>query len=500
MAADMSYANATLDNGLSQMVNSHLKGVGRLFYIHSPKDTMFERQEDVPNFFRQDIDVLQLRGEFLKETKVCTIISPRPGPSSADDDDVQDTLVTKQSWPYFLIFMVLEHIVLRLKGHKGIRLNDGITSISHGIFQECGRLVWRGAESYLYTWIYTNFRIVELPWDHTITWYAAAIGVDFCYYWMHRACHEVHILWAQHQVHHTSEDFNMGVGIRQSVMQGWCGFIFYLPLALAIPPAQFVMHHQFSYLYMFWIHTEAIKSLGPLEYILNTPSHHRVHHGSNKYCLDVNYGGVLIIWDRIFGTFKPEIEKMEIVYGLIYNQPSFNPLYLQTFYTGYVVDKFQRFDTVGDKLRAIFWGPSWEPGTPRLGADDDKIEILARDKYDVHLPFWCNLYLVAHYAVVFYGFFDLTDRYMGMTPISVLIFVVYIIASLTIIGMVFDNSKYAPILEALRCSALAFFTRSLSTTNPGLGTTLQFFYVISAMFWCLHTLKLLEIKKKIKAE
>ncbi|XP_014365151.2 alkylglycerol monooxygenase [Papilio machaon] len=457
MAADMSYANATLDNGLSQMVNSHLKGVGRLFYIHSPKDTMFERQEDVPNFFRQ-------------------------------------------SWPYFLIFMVLEHIVLRLKGHKGIRLNDGITSISHGIFQECGRLVWRGAESYLYTWIYTNFRIVELPWDHTITWYAAAIGVDFCYYWMHRACHEVHILWAQHQVHHTSEDFNMGVGIRQSVMQGWCGFIFYLPLALAIPPAQFVMHHQFSYLYMFWIHTEAIKSLGPLEYILNTPSHHRVHHGSNKYCLDVNYGGVLIIWDRIFGTFKPEIEKMEIVYGLIYNQPSFNPLYLQTFYTGYVVDKFQRFDTVGDKLRAIFWGPSWEPGTPRLGADDDKIEILARDKYDVHLPFWCNLYLVAHYAVVFYGFFDLTDRYMGMTPISVLIFVFYIIASLTIIGMVFDNSKYAPILEALRCSALAFFTRSLSTTNPGLGTTLQFFYVISAMFWCLHTLKLLEIKKKIKAE
>uniref|UniRef100_A0A2A4ITT9 Fatty acid hydroxylase domain-containing protein n=1 Tax=Heliothis virescens TaxID=7102 RepID=A0A2A4ITT9_HELVI len=107
------------------------------------------------------------------------------------------------------------------------------------------------------------------------------------------------------------------------------GGAFYLPLALVIPPAQFVMHHQFSYLYMFWIHTEAIKSLGPLEYILNTPSHHRVHHGSNKYCLDVNYGGVLIIWDRLFGTFRPETDKVEIVYGLIYNQPSFNPLYLQ---------------------------------------------------------------------------------------------------------------------------------------------------------------------------
>ncbi|XP_026331979.1 alkylglycerol monooxygenase-like, partial [Hyposmocoma kahamanoa] len=192
------------------------------------------------------------------------------------------------SWPYFFIFMILEHIVLRLEGKKGIRLNDGITSISLGIFQECGRLLWRGAEYYLYTWIYQHHRLIELPWDSVLTWYVTAIGVDFCYYWMHRMCHEVHILWAQHQVHHTSEDFNMGVGIRQSVLQGWCGFVFYLPLALAIPPSQFVMHHQFSYLYMFWIHTKAIKSLGPLEYILNTPSHHRVHHGK-IICLNLSH-------------------------------------------------------------------------------------------------------------------------------------------------------------------------------------------------------------------
>ncbi|XP_048006686.1 alkylglycerol monooxygenase-like [Leguminivora glycinivorella] len=450
---EFSFANETLAE--SAMV-SHLKGVGRMFYLITPQEHMFERKEDVPNFF-------------------------------------------KQSWPYFLIFIVLEHIVLRLEGKPGIRLNDGITSISHGLLQECGRILWRGAESYLYTWIYTNFRIVELPWDNVWTWYAAALGVDFCYYWMHRACHEVHILWAQHQVHHTSEDFNMGVGIRQSILQGWCGFIFYLPLALAIPPAQFVMHHQFSYLYMFWIHTEAIKSLGPLEYVLNTPSHHRVHHGSNKYCLDVNYGGVLIIWDRLFGTFRPETDKIQIVYGLIYNQPSFNPLYLQAFYTGYVVEKFRRLETAGDKLRAIFWGPSWEPGQARLGDEDQKIDIEQREKYDVALPAWCNLYLVLHYAVVFYGFFELASRYMGMSPLSVLIAVCYIIWSLTVIGMLFDSSTYAPLMEVLRCSALAFFTRSLSI-SPGYGTALQVVYVASAMFWCLYTLKLLEIKKTKKVE
>ncbi|CAG9795386.1 unnamed protein product [Diatraea saccharalis] len=456
MASAVSYANVTMGNGYSEAVSEHLKGIGRLFYIHYPHETLYEKKEEVPNFF-------------------------------------------KQSWPYFFIFMILEHIVLRLKGRRGIRLNDGITSISHGILQECGRLVWRGAESYLYTWIYANYRLVELPWDNTFTWYAAALGVDFCYYWMHRACHEVHILWAQHQVHHTSEDFNMGVGIRQSVLQGWCGFVFYLPLALAIPPAQFVMHHQFSYIYMFWIHTEAIKSLGPLEYILNTPSHHRVHHGSNKYCLDVNYGGVLIVWDRLFGTFRPESDKVEIVYGLIYNQPSFNPVYLQGFYTRYVIDKFRRFDKFGDKIKAVFYGPSWEPGTPRLGDENMKIDILPREKYDIHLPTWCNIYLVAHYTIVLYGFFELAARYMGMTPVSVLIFVFYIIACLTIIGMLFDNSKYAPVLEVIRCSFLAFLTRSLIGTSP-LGTALQIFYVISAMFWCLNILKLLEIKRTQKVD
>ncbi|XP_032512975.2 alkylglycerol monooxygenase-like [Danaus plexippus] len=450
--ADMSLANATSDYGFSDVVTDHMKGIGRLFYIHSPQETLYEKSEDVPNFFRQ-------------------------------------------SYPYFLLFMIIEHIVLRLEGKKGIRLNDGITSISHGIFLECGRLIWRGGESYLYTWIYTNYRLVDLPWDNTLTWYAAALGVDFCYYWMHRACHEIHILWAQHQVHHTSEDFNMGVGIRQSVIQGWGGFIFYLPLAMVIPPAQFVMHHQFSYLYMFWIHTEAIKSLGPLEYILNTPSHHRVHHGSNKYCLDVNYGGVLIIWDRLFGTFRPETDKIEIVYGLIYNQPSFNPLYLQVFYNGYVLEKIRRLQTLEHKIKAVVWGPSWEPGTARLGDEDDKLDIENREKYDVFLPSWCNIYIVLHYSLVLYGFFELASRYMGMTPISVVIFVFYVVASLSIIGMIFDNSKYAPFLEVLRCSMLAFLTRSLGTSPTMTG--LQVFYVISAMFWCLHTLKLLEIKKKV---
>ena len=140
---------------------------------------------------------------------------------------------------------------------------------------------------------------------------------------------EVHFLWSHHQVHHSSEEFNLAVGLRQSVFQHWCNFMFYLPLAFFIPPSHFIAHNQFNLIYQLWIHTTVIDDLGPLEFIFNTPKHHRVHHGCNLYCLDKNYGGVLIIWDRLFGTFMEERNKDEIIYGLVVSPRSFNPLYLQ---------------------------------------------------------------------------------------------------------------------------------------------------------------------------
>ncbi|KAL0882115.1 hypothetical protein ABMA27_000678 [Loxostege sticticalis] len=436
-----------------------LKGLGRMFYVINPKDHLYEDLEEVPNFY-------------------------------------------VQSWPYFFMFMIIEHILLKLEGKKGIRLNDGVTSISNGIFLEGGRLLWRGAESYMYTWIYTNWRLVNLPWDFTTTWFLAALGVDFCYYWMHRACHEIHILWAQHQVHHTSEDFNMGVGIRQSALQGWCGFMCYLPLALAIPPAQFVMHHQFSYLYMFWIHTEAIKSLGPLEYILNTPSHHRIHHGSNPYCIDVNYGGVLIIWDKLFGTFRPEKKGDHIIYGLIYNQPSFNPLHLQTFYTKYVVARFQSYDSWAHKLCAVFARPSWKPeNSVRFKDMAEDPAIYTRVKYDVILPTWCSAYLLAHYVLVLCGFHQLFLMHTDMPTSTVWILLFYILGSLTVFGMMLDASPKVPAYEMIRCITSVLLIRWMSILQPwGLMGALQWLYVISGLFWLVFVSAKVEIKAEKKGE
>ena len=149
-------------------------------------------------------------------------------------------------------------------------------------------------------------------------WLAAIVlflGVDCAYYWFHRIAHEYNAPWAGHVVHHSSEDYNLAVALRQGTFQGLFSWVFYLPLALVgFPPAWFAAMSSFDTLYQFWIHTRAIGKLGPLEWVLNTPSHHRVHHGRNPKYLDKNYAGTLIIWDRMFGTFQAEEE--EPVYGL----------------------------------------------------------------------------------------------------------------------------------------------------------------------------------------
>merc|ERR1719490_506135 len=151
-----------------------------------------------------------------------------------------------------------------------------------------------------YAWVHTHYRLVDLPWNSPWTWILTAVLVDLGYYWFHRASHEVGVLWAVYQVHHSSEEFNLTTAFRQPFFQGLFQLThwFYLPAALAVPPSQFLVHSQFVFLFQFWIHSELIGDIGPLGLIFNTSTYHQVHHGSNRYCLDKNYGGFLSIPDR----------------------------------------------------------------------------------------------------------------------------------------------------------------------------------------------------------
>jgi sterol desaturase/sphingolipid hydroxylase (fatty acid hydroxylase superfamily) len=148
---------------------------------------------------------------------------------------------------------------------------------------------------------------------------------DFSYYCFHRISHECRLFWASHVIHHSSQRFNLGTALRQTWTGNFMSFVFWLWLPLiGFPPVMVLTMQAISLLYQFWIHTELVRHMGPLEWVLNTPSHHRVHHGSNQQYLDRNHAGVLIIWDRMFGTFEPEREK--VVYGLTKNLNSYNPL------------------------------------------------------------------------------------------------------------------------------------------------------------------------------
>lgn len=226
------------------------------------------------------------------------------------------------------------------------------------------RMLTRGVLLTAYFYIYEHWRIYALPWNSVVTWVVAAILCDVGYYWVHRASHgkyildffksskliicclEINILWAAHQLHHSSEDFNLTTAFRNSGVMMFGNWVFpsfhfsnipkdlkhfafqpfYLPMAFFLPPTQMLIHSQFNVLWGFWSHTEAIEDCGILEHIFVTPKHHRVHHGSNRYCLDKNYGSVLIIWDKIFGTFQEEKKDEKIVYGLVDQPQFFNPL------------------------------------------------------------------------------------------------------------------------------------------------------------------------------
>uniref|UniRef100_A0A672Z1R5 Transmembrane protein 195 n=1 Tax=Sphaeramia orbicularis TaxID=375764 RepID=A0A672Z1R5_9TELE len=328
-------------------------------------------------------------------------------PNESSFEKVEDVpLYVQQATPFFVGLMVLELVVGVLKtGAPVVTINDGLTSISAGMISRLPMLFFRGFELTTYMYVWDQYRLVELPWDSASTWWLTFVGVDFCYYWVHRFAHEVSILWAAHQVHHSSEFYNMTTALRQSLTQQFTSWMFYLPMALAIPPSIFAVHIQLNLLYQFWIHTELIRDLGPLEWVFNTPKHHRVHHGRNLYCIDKNYGGILIIWDRLFGTFALESDK--VVYGLVFPIKTFDILYVQLHYYWGLWRKSKKYN-ITNKLSTFIKGPSWKPGKPRLGDHCENPKVTGKEvPYDPSWPLPLQVYVVLHFLLVLWAYHDL---------------------------------------------------------------------------------------------
>ena len=199
----------------------------------------------------------------------------------------------------------------------------------------------------------------KFPAEAWWTWVILFFVDDLAYYWFHRISHESRLFWNFHVVHHSSEHYNLSVAVRQSWFSGTLHWIFYAPIMLlGFAPWMFAVMHGFNLIYQFWIHTRFVKRMSVLEYVLNTPSHHRVHHGVNNPYLDRNYAGVLIIWDRLFGTFVEETEEPR--YGIITPLRSYNPLWINTHSWHEMWLAMQKRKTILGKLRCLFASPSME--------------------------------------------------------------------------------------------------------------------------------------------
>lgn len=223
----------------------------------------------------------------------------------------------------------------------------------------------------LWSWGYEH-RVLSLGQpSQGWSWVVLFFAEDFCYYWFHRSHHSVRLLWAAHVHHHSSRYFNLSTALRQPWFTPVTGPVFWLPLAfLGYPPAMILTAEAISLLYQFWIHTEVIRELPwPLERVLNTPAHHRVHHGKNVAYLDRNHGGVLIVWDKLFGTFAAEDRREPVRYGLTHDLPTFNPFRIATHELVALARDMRRAPSLSAALGYVLAPPGWSHDGSSLTAD-----------------------------------------------------------------------------------------------------------------------------------
>jgi alkylglycerol monooxygenase len=237
------------------------------------------------------------------------------------------------SIPIFFILIGIELVVERFSHRKLYRLPDAIANLSCGITSQLSGLFMRILAIGIYEIVYANFALFTLD-RSWLYWLGLFLLTDFTYYWAHRMSHEINLFWGGHVVHHQSEEYNLSVALRQSSFQVVWTFAFSLPIALlGFNTVDFVLISAFNTLYQFWIHTETINKMGWFEYVFNTPSHHRVHHGRNPKYIDKNHAGSLIIWDKMFGTFQAEEERP--TYGITKPINSWNAVWAN--FSHYVV-------------------------------------------------------------------------------------------------------------------------------------------------------------------
>ena len=269
--------------------------------------------------------------------------------------------------PVFLVLIAIEYAVGRARQRDTYRVDDAITSIGLGMLSQISAVFTRLLRIGIYTALFAAMPWASGPsengfWTSAAGWLLALVFYDFCYYWHHRLGHTCALFWAAHVVHHQSQDYNLSTALRQTSSGALFGWVFYLPMALAgVPPLVFGVVALVDLLYQYWIHTQQIGKLGWFDRVFASPSNHRVHHAVNDRYLDKNYGGILILWDRLFGSYADEDDREPCVYGTRSPLNSWDPLWANAeVYADLARDSWHT-RRWADKLRVWFRPPGWRP-------------------------------------------------------------------------------------------------------------------------------------------
>jgi sterol desaturase/sphingolipid hydroxylase (fatty acid hydroxylase superfamily) len=406
--------------------------------------------------------------------------------------------IIQASIPLFFILIGLELLVARVRKQRLVRLNDSLADLSLGIFSQLAGLFtklfsigiylaaarWFAVQHFtaLPAWIDRPPVLADqgglgfaVDWPPLGSWAVVFVLVDLCYYWSHRLSHVVNVLWAGHVVHHSSEEYNLSVALRQSSLHGLFTWIFYLPLALiGVPAEMFIACYALNLVYQFWIHTRTVGRLGWLEAVMNTPSHHRVHHGVNPRYLDRNYAGVFIVWDRLFGTFEPEREAP--VYGITTPLGSWNPVWANVHHFVEIARKAWRAERWTDRWHHIFGHPAWRPASAGGPASVPEVAVATFEKYDPPLPRAIAWYALLQFTIVLVVAIRILAA-AGTLPAPELVgLTFFVMLSLVNIAGLMERQRWALAMEAARLVAVAGAAAALSaigTATPAMAAALS---------------------------
>ena len=412
-----------------------------------------------------------------------------------------DTYASLLLWviPGFMVLMTVEILYGHVIGKQTYSFMDTISSLSSGMTNTLKNSLGLVLIIIPYPYILNSIELVSL--ESSLTLYVVAfVCIDFASYWNHRLNHKINIFWNRHVIHHSSEEFNLACALRQSI-SAWIGFgaLFLIPAAiLGVSPkviSLLVPLHLFA---QFWYHTQHIGKLGFLEYIIVTPSQHRVHHAINPIYIDKNLSGIFCVWDRIFGTFQEELDEEPPVYGVLKPVKTWNPILINWQHAFNVIQDAYNSKSFVDKLRIWFMPTGWRPNDviekfPRAITVDIKNRIKYGPKYSSFL----KLVALFHFISINFLLLFFLQNFSDLTTSFKLIYGLIIFVSIFGFTSLFDFYSWAPNFEIFR-SIFAIFLLSTSLSSQFLSTDSYISYIFILSYFSLTILIAIFFKGEFK--